>query len=159
MLSSLTRTWNTIAPDGTHSVSSDVSSGSFVIFLDTVRNASSRLAAIKHESSTASRTFILLAQAIATLLQVKPAHLSALLDKSICLGLFEIASLNQRALPSSCAFKEHILPTLLEIEDADDRFEGFSKDLQVRLDIALTMVSLAHFFFAASYLASDQFLL
>lgn len=136
MLSSLTRTWNIITTDRIHSVSSDDSSASFVLFLDTVRNASSRLAAIKYEFSTASRTFILLAQAIIILLQVKLAQLSALLDKSICLGLFEIASLNQRALPSPHAFKEHILPTLLEIKDADNRFESFSEDIQARLGIA-----------------------
>lgn len=136
MLSSLTRIWNIIASDGTYSVSSDVSSDSIVIFLDTVRNASSGLAAIKYESGTASRTFILLAQAIASLLHVKRVRLSALLNKSICLGLFELASLIRRALPSSHTFREHILPTLLEIRDADNRFESFNEDVQVRLGIA-----------------------
>lgn len=125
-----------IASDETYSVSSDVSSDSVSIFLDTVRNASSVLAAIKYESGTASRTFILLAHATASILQMKQARPSALLNKSICLGLLELASLSERALPGSNTFREHILPTLLEIRDADNRFGSFNKDVQVRLDVA-----------------------
>ena len=135
MLSCLTRIWNVIAPEWLRSLTSEVSSYSLVTFLDTVRIASSRLAAIKYESSTASRTLVLLAQAIATLLLDKPAQSPSMLDKSICLGLFELASSSKRAPPSLRTFNEHVLPTLLEIIDDDDRFDSFDGDLQVRLDL------------------------
>ncbi len=136
MLSCLSRIWNVIAPEVTHSVSNDVSTDGLVTFLDTVRNASSRLAETKSESSAASWTFILLAQAITTLLLVRPVSISTFLNKSICLGLFELASLNQRAPNSLYAFNEHISPALLEIKDDHDRFDSFDEDLQVRLKVS-----------------------
>lgn len=134
ILSCLTRVWNVIAPGGVRSRPNDVSSDILLSFLDTVRNASSRLAAVKYESSTASRTFVLLAQAIATVLLAKPAQSSSALEKSICLGLFELGSLSQRAPPSLQAFNDHIFPVLLETRNSDDIFDSFGEDIQVRLD-------------------------
>ena len=135
ILSCLTRIWNVIAPDGVLSISGEFPVDNLVIFLDTVRNASSRLAALKHESSTASRTFVLLARAIATVMLTKSAESSAILDKSVCLGLLELASISNCAPRSLQVFNEHILPVLLDIKDADDRFHIFGEDLQVGYDI------------------------
>ena len=140
ILSCLTRVWNVIAPAGVRSLLSDVSSDILVSFLDTLRNASSCLAAVKYESSTASRSFILLAQTVATVLFAKPVQSSSVLEKSICLGLFELGSLSQRAPSRLQAFNDHILPVLLGTKVSDDIFDSFGEDIQVRLNIPDVMV-------------------
>ena len=137
MLSCLTRMWDVIAPEGVLSPSSDVPPDDLVMFLDTVRNASSYLAEVKHELSTASRAFVLLARAIATIMLTKIAELSAVLEKPVCLGLLQLAGLSKCVPRSFKAFNEHIIPVLLDIKDADGRFHSFSEDLQVGSGVTL----------------------
>ena len=131
ILSCLTRIWTVVAPDSMHPIATEASLKRCLIFLDTIRSASSPLAATKYESSTASKTFVLLAQAISTLLHVNSSQSSAALERSICLGLVELANLIHH---ESQAVNEHVLPALLEVKNAGDLFDKFGDDLQVRLD-------------------------
>ena len=147
ILGCLKRIWTLIAPHGVPSTADEVLSKRLVIFLDTNRVVASRLAAVRCESGIAPRIFILLAQAVSTLLLAdQSTQLSTLLNKSICLSLLEIASLNYRALHSFQVSNEHILPTLLDIKD-NDCFDGLENDFQVRFsDFERTAQCLNHLY-------------
>lgn len=127
-LSCLTRLWDSLGSAVENSVSGYSSEQCLVIFLEMLRGIMLQLMTIKYETVNISRTLVLFSRIIVTLLLLKSDKLVEILEKSICLSLFEIARLFQCSIPFLEAFDEHLLPTLVE---SGCRLMNFGIDLQV----------------------------
>lgn len=127
-LSCLTRLWNTLGSAVENSVSWYSSEQFLVMFLETLRIIMLQLVSARYETVNISRTSVLFSRIIAILLPLKPKKLTNILEKSICLSLFEIARLFQRSTAISEASDEDLLPILIK---SRSRFMNFGIDLQV----------------------------
>ena len=99
-----------------------------ILFLEVLRGLMLQLMNNKHETVNISRTSVLFSQIITTLLLLKSDKPVDVLEKSICLGLFEMARLSHCCTAFSEAFDEHLLPVLIE---SRSRLLHFGIDLQV----------------------------
>lgn len=127
-LSCLTRLWNTLGSAVEISGSWYSSEQCLVMFLEMLRGIMLQLVSTKYETINIFRTSVLFSRILTTLLLLKSDKLVDVLQKSICLSLFETARLLQCCTTMSEAFDQHLLPILVE---SRSRLMNFGIDLQV----------------------------
>lgn len=133
VLGCLRRLWNAITLEVESSFSSRFPLGTLVTFLDMVRNISTCTRKVKDDTITSIGIIVLLSQVVSSLLALNSTQSSIILEKSICLSIFELAVSCRSSRAMLQNFNEHALQTLLESKKNEIHFDGFGSDLQVRM--------------------------
>lgn len=102
-----------------------------VVLLETVRSFLAQISRQRLDTVDATKITILLSQIVAAILSSKPMKIDHFLEKSLCLNLIELSHA-YRDLPTvSDAFREHLLPILVENFEKGSDWNEFPDDLKV----------------------------
>lgn len=130
-LSGLMRLWSTISFPKDHLAFEYLSEQCLIILLEILCGIMSKLVRVKIEVVNLPGALVLFSQIIAALLVLGPASLGGVLEKAICLAIFEISRLFELSPMIVEAFDEHLLPVILEITGSQSPIMDFGMDLQV----------------------------
>ena len=130
-LGSLTRLWLAIGPESSYFQQHGAHLSSISLFLDISRKCLKCLASSEVSPSILKRIVSLILHSSKQLLAPRLLHLNVLVEKSICLNLFQIASLSVESPLVRHLFKQS-MSSIPEICSNDqERFSKFGQDLQV----------------------------
>ena len=131
ILSIFTRFWNGIAVEGSHLNYSDISVSCLAHFLESIRRFHTLIITTQANSPLVIRTSVISSQILARFLVTEQLHLYSPLEKMLCLNLLELGHHGRKSLPVRQSLHEYVVPALFSAKKNQDRFNGFSRDLQV----------------------------
>lgn len=132
ILTVLTRLWEAIAPECAQLNYVDSTSSSVGSFLDHTRVFATRTSGFDPRSALVNRVSILCSQITTTFLVTELLPLPSLIEKRLCLLIFDLALTDLKSGPRLQSFAENTLLVLLEVRQDHKRFDAFGHDLQVR---------------------------
>lgn len=127
----LTRFWEAIAPGGAQLDCGENTLSSVVSFLDLIRIFSTRISGFDPRSAVANRTSSLCSQIATTFILTEPLPLPSLVEKRLCLMVFDLALTDPKSSPRLQSIASDTLSKTLEVRQDHKRFDGFGQDLQV----------------------------
>lgn len=130
ILTCLSRLWNNINLEYALSAKSSLTPH-LVVLLETVRSFLTQVIRQRIDTVDTTKITILLCQIVAATLSSGSMKMDYILEKSLCLNLFELSHV-YRDLPTiSDAFRENLLPILVENSGKGSNWNEFPDDLQV----------------------------